>query len=323
MTLTRRALLTAAALAPLAADLGSSTHVTKGKRMGRVFFYSPHPDDEVLSMGLAMLYYIAVGFEVHLVSVTNGSALGVANTLNGSTDSGTAVACTIADHPFIHSPAREGYPLVAPATRLTVDDIGAARNAEARSALAAMAMVPPVTAGVTAGVFHHTANLPGDFAGSGSSSTSPVTPEGIAAAKAVILPFVQNYPNSFHYTMSPADHHHDHAACGLALKEIKAENPTLLGTPRYFVSRLYWATSQPDGHYQQDLLDAAAGTLAWFNYSGANYDRYCAWLRGQVVKAYRAWSPAEGAYGVGYHQVSSQFASNFDTGVSIGNLWHA
>lgn len=292
--------------------------------MSNVFFYSPHPDDETLSMGLAMLYYIANNIPVHLVSITNGSALGVANTLNGSTEAAVPVSCTSSDHPYIHSPAREAYPLVSPATRLTVDDIGALRNEEARSALSMMAMVPPVTAGVVASVTHHIENLPGDFAASDPNvSTSPPTPEGIAAAKAVILPYVQNYPNSFHYTMSPADHHHDHAACGLALKQIKTENPTLLGTPRYFVSRLYWATSQPDGHYQQDLLDAAAGTLAWFNYSGANYTRFCDWLRGQVVPTYRAWSPGAGAYGVGYHQVGSQFNNNFGSGVTVANLWHS
>lgn len=292
--------------------------------MTKVFFYSPHPDDETLSMGLAMLHYIANNIEVHLVSMTNGSALGVANTLNGSSDAGVPVSCTISDHPYIHSPSREAYPLAAAATRLTVDDIGALRNEEARSALSMMSMVPPVIPGVIAPVVHHTENLPGDFAASDpSSSTSPPTPEGIATAKAIILPYVQNNPNSFHYTMSPADHHHDHAACGLALQQIKAENPTLLGTPRYFVSRLYWAISQPDGHYQQDLLDAANGTLAWFNYYGANYSRYCDWLRNQVVPVYRAWSPAAGTYGVGYHQVSSQFNNNFGSGVTIANLWHA
>lgn len=323
MTLTRRALLTAAALAPLAADLGSSTHVTKGKRMGRVFFYSPHPDDETLSMGLAMIYYIAAGFDVHLVSMSNGAALGVANTLNGSASGSPVLCSTSADHPYVHSPAREGY---AP---LTVEDVAAARIREARSALGAMAMIPP-NPGVTPGqVFHHAADLPAEFGAPGStSSTAPVTPEGIAAAKAKILPFVQNYPNSFHYTMSPADHHHDHAACGLALREIKTENPTLLGVPRFFISRLYWTVT--DGLYAADLRAAAGGTaanpngsIAWFNYSGTHYDRYEAWLKNQVQDAYHHWNPAAGAYGIGYHQVPSQFASNLGPAASVGNLWHS
>jgi len=281
--------------------------------MGRVFFYSPHPDDETLSMGLAMLYYIAAGFDVHLVSMNSGGALGVANTLNG-----VSACSTPTDHPYKHNPGREGY---AP---LTVEDVAAARILEARSALGAMAMIPP-NPGVTPGsVFHHVANLPDGYgSGGASSSTAPVTPGGIAAAKAKILPFVQDFPNSFHYTMSESDHHPDHAACGLALREIKAENPTLLGTPRFFVSRLYWALSQPDGQYPADVLAAADGILAWFNYSGSRKAEYDAWLRTQVAPAYRKWNPAAGSYGIGYHQVSSQFEKNFGPNSSVANLWHA
>lgn len=301
--------------------------------MARVFFYSPHPDDETLSMGLAMLHYIANAIEVHLVSMSNGSALGVCNTLNGSTEGGTPVACTIGDHPYIHSPAREAYPLVSPATRLTVDDIGALRNEEARSALSMMAMVPPVTPGVTAPVVHHVHNLPGDWAGSSSSSTSPVTPEGIAAAKEIIKSYVDSYPNSFHYAMSETDDHHDHAACGLALRQLKNDttntvpwNSNLtysaaLVNARFFVSRLYWAISQPDGQYPADV--ASMPGLAWFNYYGAKYTDYCNWLRNQVSPVYRAWSPAAGTYGIGYHQVPSQFNNNFGPSASIANLWHS
>lgn len=296
--------------------------------MARVFFYSPHPDDETLSMGLAMLYYIAHAVEVHLVSITNGSALGVANTLNGSTEGGTPVACSISDHPYIHSPLREAYSLVPPAVRLTVDDIGALRNEEARSALSMMAMIPPAMAGVTAPVEHHIHNLPGDFAGSSSSSTSPVTPEGIALVKEIIKSYVDSYPNSFHYTMSETDDHHDHAACGIALRELKNDTTNIvpwsstltyaaaLASAQFFVSRLYYANNYQNG---QDVLPF---NPAWFPY-GSRYTDYCNWMRNQVVPIYRAWSPAAGAYGIGYHQVASQFNSNFGPAVTIANLWHA
>jgi len=292
--------------------------------MGRVFFYSPHPDDETLSMGLAMLHYIANGFEVHLVSMTPGDAVGSGYFLNGQTPTGTPVVCpTPADHPWTHSPEREGY---AP---LTTEAVGAARLLEARSALGVMAMVPPIPDAngnpITPGtVVHHYGGLHDGFGNPASgSSTADVTREGIDAAKAVMLPFITDYPNSFHYTMSDADHHKDHKACGVALREIKAENPTLLGGPRFFVSRLYWATSQPDGKYQQDLLDAANGTLAWFNAYGSHYTAYVDHLRNRVIKAYRAWAPAAGAYGIGYHQVRSQFEANFGVNASVANLWHA
>lgn len=287
-----------------------------GDIMARVFLYSPHPDDETLSMGIPMLHYIANNFETHLVSMTSGGALGIANTLNGVT------ACTApGDHPYTHDPAREGY------EPHTVETIAAGRILEARSALGAMAMVPPVT---TRGqVFHHVGGLLDGFGNpSSGSSTAEVTPEAIAAAKAVMLPFVQNYPNSFHITMSPADHHKDHKACGLALREIKQENPTLLGVPVFMVSRLYWTVT--DGLYAADLRAAAGGTAAdpngsidWFTAAGSRTPVYADWLRNRVIKAYRAWNPAGGSYSMGYHSVAAQFESNFAPGVSVGNLWHA
>lgn len=276
-------------------------------------------------MGLAMLYYIALGHSVHLVSMNSGGALGVAYTLNGvNSATGVAVACsTPGDHPYIHSPEREGY------EPHTAESIGAARILEARTALGMMAMVPPVTPGAGGTVTHHIGGLPDFYGNPGStSSTAPVTPEGIASAKAVILPFVQDNPNSFHYTMSPADHHPDHAACGLALREIKTENPTLLGTPRFFISRLYWTIT--NGLYAADLRAAAGGTPAdpngsidWFDYAGSHYTTYANWLKNQVQDVYRAWNPAGGSFGIGYHQVSSQFNNNFGPTASVANLWHA
>lgn len=295
--------------------------------MGRVFFYSPHPDDETLSMGLAMLHYIAAGYDVHLVSVTTGDAIGVANTLNGKKADGTVISCTSPDHPYIHSPEREGY------IPLTTDAIGAARIAEARSTLGAMAMVPPVIPGTTGTVTHHIAGLHDGFGAPGqTSSTAPVTAEGIAAAKDVIKYYVDTYSNSFHFTMSQTDDHHDHAACGYALRELKDDDTNkvpwadityadALVNARFFVSRLYWAISQPDGKYPADV--AAMPGLAWFNYYGSRYQVYVDWLRNQVIKPYRAWDPAAGAYGVGYHQVASQFNNNFGPSANVANLWHA
>lgn len=292
--------------------------------MGRVFFHVPHPDDLELSMGLAPLHYIANSFETHVVSITSGGALGIANQLNG------LQACNAGgDHPYLHDPAREGY------EPHTVESIAAGRILEARSALGAMAMVPQITDsnGVLlprGNVVHHIAGLDDGFGAPGqASSTAPVTREGIDAAKAVIFPFVRDNPNSFHITMSPADHHHDHAACGIALREIKQENPTMLGTPMFFISRLYWTVT--NGLYAADLREAAGGTedkpngsIQWFSYFGttARYNSYVNWLRTQVIKPYRSWNPAAGAFGMGYHSVSAQFQANFGTGVSVANLFH-
>lgn len=298
-----------------------------GDTMGEVFFYAPHPDDDVLSMGLAMLHYIANSFKVHLVSMTNGDALGVANTLNGSANGSPIVCTTPADHPYVHNPAREQY------DPLTTDAIGVARLGEARSVLGAMAMVPAITGSngvpITPGpVVHHFGGLHDGFGAPGQgSSTAPVTREGIDAAKAAIFPFVRDNPNSFHITMSPADHHHDHAACGLALREIKQENPTMLGTPMFMISRLYWLVT--NGLYAADLRAAAGGTTAdpngsidWFPVPAAHLPGYVAHLRNKVIGRYRTWNPAAGSYGVGYHQVAAQFEANFAPSVSVANLFH-
>jgi len=264
--------------------------------MPRAIFYSPHPDDETLSMGLAMVTYIASGYDVHLVSMNRGGNGGPLGSFNGTSP------CVW--HGYTHNPGREGYPLQ------DTDSLGLSRLEEARAALGAMATVPP-SSGVTLGnVYHHDANLPNAF---GS------TPTGVADAQAVIADFISNYPNSFHYTMSPTDDHPDHAACGTALRNLKTGNAALANA-RFFVSRLYWAISQPDGQYPPDVW--AQPDLSWFpiNSRKSEFDGI---LRNRVVKPFAAWNPVAGSYAIGYHQVVSQFNNNFGPSASIANLWHA
>lgn len=318
-TFTRRQALILGAASVAALSVRADATTRKVGTMPKVFLFAPHPDDETLSMGLAATARIAAGYEVHLVSMNRGGALGVANTLNGGPAGGPPAACTLAEHPYIHNPAREGY---AP---FTVPMIGDARIKEARSSLGAMAMLPPT--GTPGTIFHHDANLPDFYGNPGStSSTAPVTPEGIAAAKVVIKQYVDAYPNSFFYTMSQTDNHPDHAACGYALRELKNDDVNIIpGTAvtyhdalvnaRFFVSRLYWDyTANPDVAAQHDLK--------WFD-AGPRKAEYDALLKGRVINTYKAWNPASGAYAVGYHQVAGQFLANFGPSVSVGNLWHA
>lgn len=310
--ITRRTILKLGAAAALAPTL--TTAQAKGLAMPRVFYYAPHPDDETLSMGLAMMHFIASGYEVHLVSITNGNAIGVANTLNGQTAAGTAINCSLGDHPYRHNPAREGY---AP---LTVADIGAARLKEARAALGAMAMLPSATPGT---VVHHYGGLSDGF---GGPAKGAATSTAVAQVKAIIKGFIDDYPNSLHYTMSASDAHPDHAACGLALRELKNELPALTNS-KFFVSRLYWGLSQADGKYPQVVLDEADGTLQWYGSGSTSFANrkaeYDAWLRTKVIVPFKAWNPAAGAYGIGYHQVATQFNNNFAPGVSMANVWHS
>lgn len=320
--LTRRQSLLLGALAvtsltirDAAADLGA----TKGRRMNKLFVYAPHPDDEMLSMGLAILHYIASGYEVHLVSMNSGGALGVANTLNGTTH------CSLGtEHPYTHDPDREGY------VDFTVPDVSAARILEARSSLGAMAMFPPINPAAPGAVVHHAAGLPDGF---GGPPDGPVSAAGVAMAKDVIKSFIDANPNSTHFTMSdseatllPDKGHPDHGACGQALRELKLDpvyGPPLANA-KFFVSRLYWAP--PGGSYPPEVLAAAAGSLQWFGSGSNSYlahkAAYDSWLRGQVYPVWKAWNPAGGSFAVGYHQVPGQFINNFAAGVSMGNLTH-
>lgn len=273
-------------------------------------------------MGLAMTYYLAAGCEVHLVSMSRGGALGVANTFNG------LQGCTApALHPYTHRAALEGYP-----TEFTVDMVGTARLLEARSALGAMAMIPPNSPTARGTVVHHDINLPSDWGCGGcGSSTTPPNEAGIQQAYDVIKELVDTYPNTFFNTMSETDDHHDHAACGIALRRLKNDTTVRpnsggltyaqsLVNARFFVSRLYWATSQPDGQYPADV--ASMPDLKWFN-AGPRLAEFQNWLKNQAQKPYKNWNPAAGAYGIGYHQVATQFEANLGPAASVGNLWHA
>jgi LmbE family N-acetylglucosaminyl deacetylase len=266
--------------------------------MGVVVIYAPHPDDETLSMGLAIVHYLAAGWDVHLVSMTRGEAGGPLGSYNGTN------ACNWANHPYTHDPIQEGYATNGP---LTNTDLGAARLLEARSALGAMATVTPNSGVAATGrVYHHEGGLADGF---GTNS-----PTAVADAQAVISNFVTTFPNAYHRTMSPTDNHPDHAACGQALRNLKNVNPDLAGA-MFFVSRLYW-------DYAQNPDVAAQPGLAWFP-TTSRKSTFDSVLRTRVVPCFSQWSPAAGSYAIGYHQVAQQFANNYASNVTIACLWHA
>lgn len=274
----------------------------------KAFFYAPHPDDETLSMGLALLQYIASGYEVHLVSMNRGGNGGPMGSFNGSN------VCNWANHAYTHDPVREGYRDGV----LNVDSLGLARLAEARGALGAMSTIPPFPTNPQGTVTHHDANLPNAFGSSGGSSTLPPTAEGIALAEGVMQQFITDNPGSSHFTMSPTDKHADHAACGQALRNLK--NTQVINV-RHFVSKLYWDYSKyPEVKAQPGLEWYGTGSTA-FQSRKSEYDNV---LRTRVVPVFSAWNPAAGAYAIGYHQVVGQFNNVFwpATG-SIANLWHS
>lgn len=276
--------------------------------MPSVVIFAPHPDDETLSMGYAMVWYLAAGYSVHLVSMNRGGNGGPLDQINGT------APCVM--HGYTHNPAQEGY---AP---LTPEAIGAARLLEARAALGAMATVTPYgTVPATGKVFHHEGGLPDGF---GGTYGQPPTQAGIDAAQEVIAKFVAEVPGAFYHTMSPTDAHPDHAACGKALRNLKNQAGSGVGAgSRFFVSRLYWGPTEQQPNNPPRTPELVAEGPEWFTaVPSTKRDEVVSVLKNRVAPVFKAWNPSAGSYGFGQHEVLNQFINNFGPNASVANLWH-
>lgn len=301
----------------------------------RLIVLVPHPDDETLSMWPAM-HYLACDYETHFVFLTRGEVTATSLRLDGGV--GGTQPCL--SHPYVHNHVQEQYELP------TVEEIGLARLHEGMSAAGAMAMVPPLTA--SGAVFCHDENLGTAYGSSGAaSSTAPWTEEGVAKAGAVIRKYLDAYPNTVFWSMSPTDGHPDHAACGVALRRLKGTPHLSVSDPgyvapdpvygaalvnaRFWVSKVWWNT--PAGTHGSRLGEQCA----WWpnnypgNYSDAalNFTRraeYTAWIKSRVIPAYTAWNPAAGSFAIGAgHSTPSQFSNCFGPPPPYvaSALWHA
>lgn len=283
-------------------------------------YYIPHPDDETLSMGLHIIHQIAAGNPVHLVFMSRGANTGALNVLRG-TNGVSPVSCGF--HGWTHNPVREGY-----ADELDGIDIAQSRIHEGRSAFGLMGTMPAM-GGVTPGTLTWSESGLAD----GFGGVLPPTQAAVDAVKGVIQDHMAMFPSAFHYTMSASDQQPDHAACGKALRQLKDTEPSLANA-KFFVSRLYWASSNggdyPD-YVEAEALNGPIGsdgkptsTLQWYDSVdvGNRYAELCGFLRTRVVPVYGAWNPAEGCLGIGRHSVNGQFNSNFAAGVTIANLMH-
>lgn len=299
-------------------DLAAMAHARRGG-IKRLIVLPAHPDDAELTMWPYM-HYVASGYEVHIVQVTRGEVTAASLRLDGSQP------CTF--HGYTHDPAREGYAVP------TVAEIGLARLAEGRSAAGAMAMIAPTNPADPGTIFHHDENLGTAYGCGGcSSSTGPVVASGIDAAEALIRRYIADYPGSLFWTHSPTDAHPDHAALGIALRNLKADpvyGPALANS-RSWVSKLYWNT--PAGQ-QGSRLGEQCGW--WPNVypnnlsdSANNFTRraeYTAWIKARVIPCYSAWNPAGGSFAVAAeHSTPGQVNSCFGPPppYTASALWHA
>lgn len=293
--------------------------------------FTPHPDDELLSIW-PYLHYLASGYDVHIVFLTRGEVTAASLRLDGSQ------VCAWGNHAYTHNPAFEQYAVP------TVEEIGLARLRESESAAGAMAMIPPSIAGQPGYVFTHDENLGTAYGCDGcGSSTAPWTETGVAKAQEVMRRYVELYPSSILWTMSPTDAHPDHAAAGEALRRLKGRpvmgadgnityvdgDPVLapaLVNSRFFVSKLYWSTplGSPGsrlGEYcgwYPNIYPDNTKTLARIN-------EYTAWIKAKVLSCCTAWNPAQGSFAInGGHSVPSQFANCFGPPPPFiaSALWH-
>ena len=171
-------------------------------------FYSPHPDDEVLSFGPVASELLELGHELIFVLLTAGSTTVAIKLINGELSSpgnGTRFAFK-----GKRDPNNSGY---AP---LTTIDIGKARTIEFKSAAAELGVKK------------------------GNTYTFDLLIENelpIASAKTVIQQMVTKYPDATHWGMSTLDTHPHHRAAGEALRIISTE--TAVRTA-YVISRPTW-----------------------------------------------------------------------------------
>jgi LmbE family N-acetylglucosaminyl deacetylase len=281
-------------------------------------YFAPHCDDEQLTMGFHMADMRKRGENILVVFMNLSGNTGARAKLNGVNSTPPYSGCPV--HGYTHNPDIEFYD---GAPVLELDEIRDSRLKESVSALGAIATIPTIS-GVTPGaVAYETAGLPDSFGN---------LPDAADMAEAIMRDVYTRYPNSFLYTTSEGDAHPDHAACGRALKAMRASadlGPELINS-RFFVSKLYWKENNNNA-YPPAILAASTppgstvSTLAWYNSASCvagTYTELSNIMRNRVIKPFSAWSPADGVYGVGGHSVPDQWADCFGTGVNIQCLMH-
>lgn len=219
----------------------------------QIVIYSPHPDDETLSLGMAIAEYVQSGFEVHLVLLSQGKTTKAIDSINGNVDINTSVASAFKGR---HIPALEGY------SALTQDQIGAARIREFQAA-AGLLRIP-------LSQIHTQETYDGDL----------FTIENI---KKIMTGYAEMFPKAMHMTMSTIDIHPQHRVAGEALRLVSLEKNI---ASSYAVSRTTWKRLlkrklvypasipelhwiKPIPHNSNSVLNATLPYCAWNPYNGS------------------------------------------------------
>lgn len=172
-------------------------------------FYTPHPDDETLSMAPLITRAAAAGTRVIVVAMTDGTTTGAIRLVNERL-------------------AKSGRPAKGGFAPLTRAQIGQARDLELRRAARALGVAP------------------GDvyFAHLDARTSDCGTAVSVGEARDVMTAMAKRFPGATHVTMSfAAERNTDHLACGFALRDLARAR--VVSDARWTVSRLWWSLQSP------------------------------------------------------------------------------
>ena len=194
----------------------------------QVVFYSPHPDDELLSFGPIAAEYQALGYELIYVLITAGSTTVARKLINGellSPGNGTRFV-----YKGRRDPAISGYP------PLTEADVGRARTIEFKSAAAEMGVHPEK---LSCFDLLDNNNIP------------------VSTCTDVIRQSINKYPDAIHWSMSTLDVHPHHRTVGECLRVLTENTST---RSAFAISRVGWDQITN----QQTLQNPSIPTISHF-----------------------------------------------------------
>ncbi|MBA4543298.1 MULTISPECIES: PIG-L deacetylase family protein [Thermoactinomyces] len=235
-----------------------------------VIYFSPHADDEVLTMGVPLINDIRAGKEVYLVLMSPGSHSFARERINGAYDiesnRAELAGKKLKDNLYksYHDPYKEHYK----DGWLTRKEFGDARLREFYLAAAAF-------------------GIPKD-----RIRVYNVVNDNFlySQVRAIMASYAKKFPDATFKTMSRYDVHPDHAMCGRVMDDLFREHIV-----KHWVAYLSITTDRimkvkVPGSQMVVLRNPADKAIL---------------LR--ACKAYNIWKPTEGLYAIGYHSVPIEF----------------
>lgn len=240
----------------------------------RVFFVTPHQDDETLSMGLIIGHHSLAGRRTSVVVGSKGETTTAINPINGTVSNGWWGGT--------HDLTCEGR------LPITQAEVGYARDAECEDASRLLGVLPeefriPFQPRISAAI------PPSDY---------------VVTAKNVLQEIRDLDPAAGVYTMHWNDIDPIHAAYGQALKELHDASPSAWTDIRWVV-REAQATS-PVGDPDHIVAEQYVVPGPYLAEAKLMVKHAC--------RAYSSWAPEAGRYAVGYHSVGLSYFPGAEAG---------